>query len=516
VGSWHLKPEVSLFYRSQNGFKKPESNNPIYNSKNNEMNTNRRKFLKTITAGTTALVAGIPALSFATTDEEIERSENLARNGQHFNMCGYAAPKLETVRVGIIGLGQRGSEAVARLSYIDGLEIIALCDKYPDRIAKAQQSLQKMQRPKATEFSGEEGWKKLCEANEIDLVYTATPWHLHTPIGLLAMRNGKHAALEVPAGKTMDELWDLVETSEKTKKHCMMLENCCYDFFELLTLNMARQGLFGELVHAEGAYIHDLSKDWLFNKNAYADMWRLKENIGHNGSLYPTHGIGPVAQCLDINRGDRLDHLVSMSTPDLTLGKMAAENAAKDPFFKEFAGKDFRGNMNTTLIRSKKGKTIMIQHDVSTIRPYSRIHLVSGTKGIAQKWPGPEKIAFGHSWIKKDALDELYKKYSPPIVNHIGAIARDVGGHGGMDFIMDWRLIDCLRNGLPLDQDVYDAAAWSCLVPLSQRSVAKKSRTIDIPDFTRGAWTTNKPVDLTLNGGATTGVRDVKPELKMK
>jgi len=481
------------------------------------MDTNRRKFLRRIAIGSGVLVTGLPSFAsvIGTTDEQMDRSSGYENNGQRFNMCGYAAPKINTVRVGVIGLGQRGSEAVGRLSYIDGLEIVALCDKYPDRVAASQKTLEKMGRPKAKEYSGEEGWKALCESNDIDLVYTPTPWHLHTPIAVYAMKNSKHAATEVPAAKTIDECWELVETSEKTKKHCMMLENCCYDFFEQLTLNMARQGLFGEIVHAEGAYIHDLTKDWMFNKKAYADMWRLKENIGRNGNLYPTHGLGPVAQCMNINRGDKFDHLVSMSSNDFTLNNMARDLAATDDFFKEYVDRPYRGNMSTTLIRSNKAKTIMVQHDVSTKRPYSRIHLVSGTKGIAQKWPAPERIAFGHSWIKKEELDDLYKKYSPPIVNHIGAIAKDVGGHGGMDFIMDWRLIDCLRNGLPLDQDVYDAAAWSCLVPLSQRSVSKKSTTVDIPDFTRGAWQTNKPVDMTLNGGANTGVRTVKPELKM-
>ena len=482
------------------------------------MDNNRRKFLRRLAIGSGFLATGIPSFAkvIGTTDEQMDRSIKWENKAQRFNMSGYAAPKIETVRIGVIGLGQRGSEAVERLSYIDGVEIVALCDKYPDRIAKSQLALARMQRPKAKEYSGEDGWKALCESNDIDLVYTPTPWRLHTPIAVYAMKNGKHAATEVPASKTIDECWELVETSEATKKHCMMLENCCYDFFEQLTLNMTRQGMFGEIVHAEGAYIHDLTKDWLFNKNAYADMWRLKENIGHNGNLYPTHGLGPVAQCMNINRGDKFDHLVSMSSNDFTLNNKAKELAAIDDFFKEYVDQPYRGNMSTTLIRSYRGKTIMVQHDVSTLRPYSRIHLVSGTKGAAQKWPGPERIAFGHSWIKKEELDDLYKKYSPPIVNHIGAIAKDVGGHGGMDFIMDWRLIDCLRNGLPLDQDVYDAALWSCLVPLSQRSVAKKSRTVDIPDFTRGAWQTNKPVDLTLNGGATTKVRDVKPDLKMK
>ncbi len=474
------------------------------------MNTNRRKFLRNISFGAGAVATGIPMLANAfdaATDEQMQRSLEKEKTPPRFNMCGYAAPKLNVVRVGIIGLGMRGSGAVNRLSYIDGLEITALCDKYPDRVAKAQATLQKRGRPKAKEYSGEEGWKALCESNDVDLVYTPTPWDLHAPIALHAMKNGKHAATEVNAGLTIDECWELVDTSEATKKHMMMLENCCYDFFELLTLNMARNGLFGELVHAEGAYLHDLSKDYIFNKNAYADMWRLKENYEHHGNLYPTHGLGPIAQCMDINRGDKMDYMTSMSSIDFTLGNLAREMAAKDDFFKEYVGKPYRGNMNTTFIRTNKGKTMMLQHDVSTLRPYSRIHLVSGTKGIAQKYPEPERIAFGHEWIKKEELDALYEKYTPPIVKHIGAIAKEVGGHGGMDFIMDWRLIDCLRNGLPLDQNVYDAASWSCVLPLSGRSVSNKSMTVDIPDFTRGAWKTNKPVDLSLNGGATTGVR---------
>lgn len=473
------------------------------------MKSNRRKFLRNLSLGTGALTIGLPSLAKVTRNEE-DNYEIPYHGKQIFNMCGYAAPKLETVRIGIVGLGMRGSGAVERLSYIDGVEITALCDKYPDRVTKAQKTLEKLGRPKAKEYSSEEGYKALCESNDVDLVYTPTPWHLHTPVALHAMKNGKHAATEVNAGLTIDECWQLVETSEKTKKHCMMLENCCYDFFELLTLNMAKQGLFGELVHAEGAYIHDLSKDYLFNKNAYADMWRLKENIGKNGNLYPTHGLGPIAQCMNINRGDKFDHLVSMSTNDFTLNNLAKEMAAKDDFFKEYVDKPYRGNMNTTLIRTNKGKSIMVQHDVSSLRPYSRIHLVSGTKGVAQKWPGPERIAFGHSWIKKEELDDLYKKYSPPIVNHIGEIAKEVGGHGGMDFIMDWRLIDCLRNGLPLDQDVYDAAAWSSVLPLSEKSVAAKSKSVDVPDFTRGAWKTNKPHDMTLDGGGTTTVRKLK------
>ena len=422
-------------------------------------------------------------------------------------MCGFAAPKMDKVRIGFIGLGMRGPGAVERMSFIEGVEIKALCDKLPQRAEKANDILVKAGLPKAVVYSGEEGWKALCERKDLDLVYICTPWHLHTPMAVYAMKNGKHAATEVPAAKTIEECWQLVETSEKTRRHCMMLENCCYDFFEMLTLNMARNGVFGEVLHAEGAYIHDLGRDYLFNKKGYENMWRLKENQGKYGSLYPTHGLGPVAQCMNVGRGDQMDYLVSMTTDDFTLAPLANEMAEKDEFFKPFTGKSYRGNMNNTTIRTVKGKTILIQHDISSPRPYSRIHLVSGTKGAASKWPSPQRIALGHSWLKDAEYKALEEKYTPPIIKHIGEIAKSVGGHGGMDFIMDWRMIDCLRNGLPLDQDVYDAAAWSAIVPLSDASAKSRSRSIDIPDFTKGAWKTNKPHDLTLDGGGNTGVR---------
>ncbi len=471
------------------------------------MRSNRRNFLRNMTLGAGAAVIGLPAASETGTSLLVnDKIPNEQYGNQRFNMCGYAAPKLEKVRIGFIGLGMRGPGAVERMSLIDGVEITGLCDKDPNRAARQQKTLERAGRPKAKEYSGEEGWKALCNSNDVDLIYIATPWSLHTPMAVYAMKQGKHVAVEVPAAKTVDECWQLVETSEKTKKHCMMLENCCYDFFEQLTLNMARNGMFGELVHAEGAYIHNL-EDLNFNKHGYADMWRLRENAYRNGNLYPTHGLGPIAQCLDINRGDKFDHLVSISTNDFQMGKTASEKAASDSFYKEFVGKPFRGNMNTTITRTNKGKTVMLQHDVTSTRPYSRIHLISGTKGVAQKWPEPAKIALGEQWMNEKEMKEMEERFITPLVKHIGEIAKKIGGHGGMDFIMDWRLIDCLRNGLPLDQDVYDAAAWSVIAPLSEQSVARKGKTVDVPDFTRGAWKTNKPVSLTLEGGATTGVR---------
>jgi len=429
---------------------------------------------------------------------------------QRFNMSGYAAPKLDKVRIGFVGLGQRGPGAVERMSYIEGVEIVGLCDQYEDRVEKMQQLLEKQGLPRAKNYSGsKDAWKQMCENPDIDLIYITTPWSLHTPIAVYAMEHGKHAATEVPAAKTIDECWQLVETSERTRKHCMMLENCCYDFFELLTLNMARQGFFGEIIHGEGAYLHDL-RELNFSKTGYAEMWRLKENQRRNGNLYPTHGLGPICQVMNINRGDRMEYLNSMSSNDFLMGKMAAELAAKDSFFSEFKTDHYRGNTNTTNVRTVKGRTIIIQHDVTSPRPYSRIHLVSGTKGIASKYPEPARIATAHEWLNDVEMKQLEEKYTPEIVNRIGEMAKKIGGHGGMDFMMDWRLIDCLRNGLPLDEDVYDAALWSSIAPLSEKSVANRSNSVDVPDFTNGAWQTNTPVELTLKGGGTTGVKESK------
>ena len=419
-------------------------------------------------------------------------------------MSGYAAPKIETVRIGFVGLGNRGPGAVNRMSKIDGVEIKALCDVRPDRAEKVKKSLEKTTHRPELYTAGENDWKKMCERKDLDLIYIATPWNLHAPMAVYAMEQGKHAASEVPAAVTLEECWQLVETSEKTRKHCMILENCCYDFFELLTLNMARQGFFGEIVHTEGAYIHHLL-DSNFDKDGYYDMWRLKENL-RNGSLYPTHGLGPIAQVLNINRGDRMDYLVSVSSNDFMMGETAKELAAKDGFYKQYAGKTFRGNMNTTTIRTVNGKTLMIQHDVTSPRPYSRIHLVSGTKGTALKYPEP-RISKGHEgWVTEEEFKALEEKFAPPIVTRVGEMAKQIGGHGGMDFLMDWRLIDCLRNGIPLDIDVYDAAAWSAVAPLSESSVASRAKTVDVPDFTSGSWKTNTPVDVTLSKGGNTRV----------
>lgn len=462
------------------------------------MNTTRRDFLKI--AGLSSLGALNSKISLASnplpdvTNSTVEKLSST-------NMCGYAAPKMDVVRLGFIGVGNRGASAVYRINHIQGVRINAICDIRRSVAEKVVNGLKLPQKP-TLYTDQEDAWKALCDRKDIDLVYICTPWALHTEIACYAMNAGKHVAIEVPAAITVEECWALVEASEKNKMHCMMLENCCYDFFELMTLNMARQGLFGEIIHGEGAYIHDLLHE-NFGKDSYYNMWRLEENF-RNGNLYPTHGLGPICQIMDINRGDQMDYLTSVSSEDFSMGPLAQNLAAKDDYYKRYKHADFRGNMNVTTIKTRKGRTIVLEHDVSSPRPYSRIHQISGTKGIAQKWPEPGKIAFGHDWVPTEEMNGYETKYSPAIVKKVGEMAKKIGGHGGMDMIMDWRLIDCLRNGLPLDQDVYDAASWSVIGPLSEQSVKNRSNSIDIPDFTRGRWNTNPKMDLTLAGGGNT------------
>jgi predicted dehydrogenase len=398
------------------------------------------------------------------------------------------AEPIETVRIGIIGLGMRGSQAVRRMNYIEGAQIVAIADVIPEYVDRAQKMLVDANKPKADTYTGTDDWKTICERNDIDLIYVCTHWDLHTPIAVYAMEQEKHVAVEVPAALTIEECWQLVNTSEKTRKHCMQLENCNYDFFEMATLNMAQQGVFGELVHAEGAYIHDLR--WLnfAEENGYWDMWRLKHLEKEDGNTYPTHGLGPIAHIMNIHRGDKMNYLVSISTDQYGMTAYAKEKFGDKS---KYAKTDYaKGDMNTTIIKTNKGKTIMVQHDVTSPRPYSRIHLVSGTKGFARKWPN-KGIALepnAHHFLNEEEMDSMLKKYEHPIVKEVGEKAKEVGGHGGMDFIMDYRLVYCLRNGLPLDQDVYDAAEWSAIIQLSRISNENEGMPVKIPDFTRGAW----------------------------
>ena len=405
-----------------------------------------------------------------------------------------AIDPIPTVRVAFIGLGMRGPGAVERMTHIPGVEIVALCDLLEERAKSANKILEKAGLPKAQEFYGEEGWRQVTKLPNVDLVYIATDWKNHAKMGVQAMKDGKNVAIEVPGAMTMEEIWDLINTSEKTRKHCMMLENCVYDFFELTTLNMAQQGLFGEIMHAEGAYIHGLQPFW----GQYQGNWRMDYNRKHRGDIYATHGMGPAAQALNIHRGDKMNYLVSMDTKAVGNPAYIKEKTGEDV-------KDFRnGDHTMTMIRTEKGKTIHIQHDVTSPRPYSRMYQLSGTKGFANKYPtegyaldsktigtdvapNHENLS-AHSFVPAEVKKALMEKYKHPIVKDIAEQAKKVGGHGGMDFIMDYRLIYCLQRGLPLDMDVYDLAEWSCLAPLTEKSLDNGSAPVEIPDFTRGGW----------------------------
>ena len=457
------------------------------------MKTNtRRDFLKKSLIG--GLAAGATGIIGCTGQkpEEAKARKDIFRPRQGRSVMGLRCSPIPTVRIGIVGLG-RGGNAVFRMARIEGTSVVAICDIRPDRIERAQKSLTDAGRPAAIVYSAnEEDWKKMCERDDIDLIYNATPWELHVPVALYAMEHGKHVTVEVPAALTVEDCWALVDTAEKTQRHCMMLENCCYDFFELSTLNMARNDVFGEIYHGECAYIHDLRAS-KHRKDDYSKQWRLEYSKHHTGNPYPTHGLGPVAQIMGINRGDRFDYLTSTSTNQYGLSLYAENNFGKDS---PEARDTYRlGDMNTTLVRSLSGHTIMIQHDTTSPRPYDRIHKISGTKGYAVKYP-EEKIALepsAHEFLKPDEYRALMDKYEHPLSKYIGEQAKAVGGHGGMDYIMDWRLIYCLRNGLPLDQDVYDAATWSCIVELSEQSVLNRSSAVDVPDFTRGEWKNARP-----------------------
>jgi predicted dehydrogenase len=399
----------------------------------------------------------------------------------------YSLPfeRRDTVRLGFIGLGGRGTELMRNFAAVDGVEVIALCDLASGKLTRAQAALGDLgyKAPPGLYTGGERAFEQLNRRTDIDLVVIATPWAWHTPMAVDAMRQGKHAAVEVPAAKTIDECWQLVRTSEQTRRHCVMLENCCYGYNELLVLNMVRAGLLGELTHGACAYNHDL-RDELFS-NAGEGLWRRFEHLKRNGNLYPTHGLGPVARYMDIHRGDRFESLVSMSSPSLSLAGYRDQRLAPDDARRKETY--LCGDKNVTLIRTAKGRVITLEHDTSTPEPYDRINLIAGTKGIFRDYPPRLYLdSMGnHQWA---SIDAFKAQFAHPFWNDLGEKARKLGGHGGMDFIECYRLAECMKEGTAPDMDVYDAAAWSAAGPLSEASVARRSAPVDFPDFTHGAW----------------------------
>ena len=400
----------------------------------------------------------------------MEKSDNIEKK----NLLQMRCEPIACVRIGFVGLGVRAKRAVHRMMHIEGCEVVALCDLVKENLDDATAIIAGSGHSSPAIFTGNDGWKQLCEQPCVDLVYICTDWASHADIAVHAMQQGKHVATEVPAATTIADCWRLVDTAEQTGRHCIMLENCCYDEFELCTINMAQTGVLGEIIHAEGSYLHDLRERISSNDNGERrwSNWQVEFMNNHNGNPYPTHGLGPIAIAMGINRGDRMKSIVSLSS--MRVGD-------KD---------GLSGTMNSSLITTEKGKTILVQHCISLPRPYSRAFLVSGTEGFAQKYPVP-MYAFApdsENAITGTACDELLEKYRHPFVAEYKERGTELCGRRWIDYAMDCRLIHCLRNGLPLDMNVYDAALWSCLVELTDTSANNGGTPVEIPDFTRGKW----------------------------
>jgi predicted dehydrogenase len=448
----------------------------------------RRDFLKTTTAAGVGLALGARD---ALADVHTRPCTDARASAQEIPL--FRAPALETVRIGFVGVGHQGMNHVANFLRIEGVEITGICDVAPAKVAAAQQLVTDAGRPLPAAYDrGPRDYLRLCEANELDLVFTATPWRLHAPVCIAAMEHGRHAATEVPMGVTIDELWQMVETAERTHRHCVMMENCCYDRTEMMILNMVRQDVFGELLHAECGYLHDLRE--LKLTDFYEGRWRVDHSIHRNGDLYPTHGLGPVAQWLDVNRGNQFEYLVSMASPGRGLNRWAAEHIGPDST--EARQHYALGDVVNTLIRTRGGQTVLLTHDTNSPRPYSRRILLQGTQGLVRKYPDErihiEGRSAAHRW---DELRSYRDEFEHPVWRALEERSRGAG-HGGMDFIEDYRLIQCLRTGEPMDMDVYDGAAWSAVSELTERSIARRSAPQDVPDFTRGAWPRRPPLGI--------------------
>ena len=450
----------------------------------------RRDLLKGAALAGAGMALGLPVAAHAAdgptplTPIALPQPERAAAS-----MVGVPFAKHDTVRIAIVGTGLRGRSVLHELLGVEHVKITALCDTVPEKIDIAVKQMRDAGHTYETaRFTGDDhAFEKLVQRDDIDIVYTATPWQWHVPVCLAALKAGKHAATEVPAAYTIEECWKLVDASEKARRHCIMMENCSYGYNELLVLNMVRAGMFGDIKHGGAAYNHDL-REILF-ENRDEGLWRRAHHTLRNANLYATHGLGPVAAFMNINRGDKFDYLVSMSTPEMGLTKWRADHEPKDsPKWNE---KYVTGDLNVSLIKTAQGRTIRLEHDVSSPRPYSRINSVQGTKGIFEDYPARvyiEGAGESHRWA---AIDSYKEKYEHPLWRELGEKAR-AGGHGGMDYVMAYRLVQTMREGLTPDMDVYDAASWSAPGPLSEISVAKGSMPVQFPDFTRGRWSNGR------------------------
>ncbi len=401
-------------------------------------------------------------------------------------MKGVPFTRHPVVRFAIVGTGLRGRSMLSELLAIDGVQIVAVADIAPEKAARAvKMCTDAGQAAPAVYTNGERDFERLVQRDDIDYVYTATPWEWHVPVLLAALKAGKHCGAECPVGTTLKDLWALVDASEQAQRHCMQLENCNYGYNEMLVNRLVHDGVLGEVLYGSAAYLHDLRK--ILFENRDEGLWRRAWHTRMDGNLYPTHGLGPVAWYMDLHAGDRMTYLVSMSTPErgLTLHREQTVTDKTDPKWQE---RYITGDLNSSLIMTAKGRNILLQHDVSNPRPYSRLNGVQGTKGVFEDYPARIYVDGQAGGERFGSIDPYKKTHEHPLWTRVGELARKKGGHGGMDFIMAYRLVECMREGLVPDMDVYDAASWSAPMPLSQMSVAKGSAPMAFPDFTRGQW----------------------------
>jgi predicted dehydrogenase len=432
--------------------------------------------------------------------------ENEKRPSEGTYMGDFAAPKLDTVRIALIGVGARGTGHAKQLAAIEGTEIVAIADLYEDWVDRSVTNCKEAGNGRhqniARYFGDENQWKLMLKNEKPDAVIIATNWNNHALMAIESMKQGAHAFVEVPVAVSLPEMWEIIDTSEKTKKHCMMMENVNYGREELLYLNLCRKGMLGELLHAEAAYIHEL-RFQMEEQERGTGSWRTPHYAKRNGNLYPTHGLGPVAQYMNLGRTeDQFASLVSFSSPARGRNLYAEKNYPSDH---KWNALDYQGgDINTSIIKTHLGRTIMIQWDETSPRPYTRHNLIQGTKGALAGFP--TRIAFEggvpgvtdshHRWAEGEQLEAIFEQHEHPMYKRLGALSKKMGGHGGMDFMMLYRIVECLRNGMPLDQNIYEGCLWSAVSPLSELSVAQGGMPQKFPDFTRGSWKQTQPLNI--------------------
>ena len=467
-------------------------------------NLNRRNFIKKTSLSSAAIFSASSSLSGLGYKE---------RDSESNYMGDFVAPKIDNIKAAFIGVGDRGTGHAKQIASINGTEVVAICDLYKDLAERSKNNcteIGKGQRHKNIKlyYGSENDWMSMLDEVKPDIVFISTNWDTHAPMAIESMKKNAHAFVEVPIATTIEDMWRIIDTSEKTKKHCMMMENVNYGRDELMFLNMCRKGLIGDFLHAEASYIHSLRFQMDEQKRG-TGSWRTYHYANGKGNLYPTHGLGPVAQYMNLSRqDDNFSKLVSYSSPALGRKLYANKKYPKDHKWNKLNFKN--GDINTSLIKTELGRTIMVQWDETSPRPYSRHNLIQGTQGTLAGFP--TRVAFDnesniknnisdesvdyHSWIQGKSLEKLYEKYDHPLYIRLGNLAKKMGGHGGMDFIMRYRIIECLKEGLPLDQNVYEGCFWSAVGPLSGKSVKEEGSPQKFPDFTRGNWKSTKPLDI--------------------